>query len=89
MAEFFVDAGLELVAKGRQALGDGVGILTGLDGFDASVFDRLRHVEVGLADREVDRVLHLGRQVEHLADAAGIEGVGAVGEGGHRARVGG
>ena len=40
----------------------------------------LGHVEIGLADRQVDRILHLGGQVEDLANAAGVEGPGAVGE---------
>ena len=48
-----------------------------------AVLDRLRHVEVGLADRQVDRILHLRGQVEDLANAAGVEGTGAVGEEGH------
>jgi hypothetical protein len=39
VAEVLIDFGLQLVTEGRQALGDGVGILAGADGVDAGFFD--------------------------------------------------
>ena len=77
--------GLQLLAQHGHALRQGVAVLAALDGVDGRLADRLGHVEVGLADREVDRVLQLRRQVEHLADARGVEQSGAVGKpvGGH------
>src|SRR6185369_4049847 len=65
---------------------DGVRIFAGADRVDAGVFDGVRNIKIGLADRKVDRVLHLRGEVEHFADTAGIEGLSAVGEEGHSVR---
>ena len=73
VAEFGVDGGLELAAKLGDALGDGVGVEAALDGGDGGGLERLGDVEVGQADREVDRVLHGLRHVERLADARGVD----------------
>ena len=69
--------------KRRNSLRQRVGVLPRLDGFDAGCFHFLRHIEIRLPDRKIDRILHLRRQVEDFADAAGIKGFRAVGEEGH------
>jgi cbb3-type cytochrome c oxidase subunit III len=60
---------------------------TVLDGLDRGELGHLGHVEVRQSDREVDRVLHLRREVEHLADARCVHGVSAlrdvIGRGAH------
>ena len=57
VAELGVDGGLEPAAELGDALGDGVGVPPALDGLDRGGLDRVGHVEVGQADREVDRVV--------------------------------
>ena len=80
MAVLPVDPGLELVAQHGHALGQGVAVLAALDGVDGGLADRLGNVEVGLADREVDRVGELRAQVKDLANAGAVEGLGSVGD---------
>ena len=85
VAVLLLDLRLELFAQHGHALRQGVAVLAALDGVDRRPADRLGHVEVGLPDREVDRVLQLRAKVEDLADARGVEQTGAVGKpmGGH------
>src|SRR5438552_608327 len=67
-----VDRGLELASELGDALGDGVGVPPVLDRGDRGGFDRVGHVEVGQADRQIDRILHGLGHVERLADARGV-----------------
>ena len=78
-----VDLRLQLVAQRGHALRHRVGVLARAMASMRGVFDRLGHVEIGLADREVDRVLHLRGQVEDLADAAGIKSLRSFGKQAH------
>ena len=61
------------LAQRGDALGLRVAVVAGADRFDRGVLGDVGHVEIGQADREVDRVLHLGREVEDLADARGVD----------------
>ncbi len=56
-----------------------VGVLSLLDGGDAGLFDRLRNIEVGLADRKVNRVLQRCGKVEDFANAAGVKSRSSLG----------
>ena len=64
---------LAAAAKLGHALGLGVGVEPALDGLDGGELGGGGHVEVGQADREVDRVLHGPGHVERLADARGVD----------------
>jgi hypothetical protein len=54
-----------------------VAVVAGADRIDGGGFGDLRDIEIRQADREVDRVLHLRREVEDLADTGGIGRRGA------------
>ena len=54
--------------------------MTRADRFDRRAPDRLGHVKIGLADRQIDRALHLGRQVKYPANARAIERSHALGD---------
>ncbi|MGC3990072.1 MAG: hypothetical protein QM796_10415 [Chthoniobacteraceae bacterium] len=85
-AVLFRQVGPQAFAERRDALRGRVAVLAVADGVDGDGLGGVGHVEVGQADREVDRVGHLCGEVEDLADAAGVDGVGAVGDegtGGH------
>jgi hypothetical protein len=75
--------GLELGAQFGDALGLGVGVAVGADGGARGVLDLVGDREVGLADRQVDRVLERLGEVEDAADAAGVDAADAGGELGH------
>ena len=70
----------DFVLERADALRDGVAVLALLDGVDRGFLDDFGHVEVGLTDRQVDRVGEISGQVEHLADARGVDGAQAVGD---------
>ncbi len=80
VAELGVDGGLDLAPKLGDALGDGVGVEAVLDGVDRGGLDGSGDVEVGQADREVDRVLHGLGHVERLADARSVDVLHPVGD---------
>ncbi len=63
-----------------QSLGDGVLVDALLDGVDGRLFDARRHVEVRLADGEVDRILEPAGQLEHATDARGLHRGDALGD---------
>jgi len=76
---------LAQLGHGRSQLGGalGLGVLVPpvADGLDRAVLYGFGHVEIGLADGQVDRVLQLGGQVEDLAYARGVEQTHAIGDG--------
>ena len=78
------DFGAEAVPDGREqfgtTLGRRVGVAIFLDRLDCRGLEQIRHGKVRLADREVDRILHLRRKVEHLANPTGVNRVGSVGK---------
>jgi hypothetical protein len=69
-------APLEPLPQGGDALRGRVAVPAGVDGRLGRLAGRRRHFEIGLADREIDRVFEPGREVEDLADARRIEGPG-------------
>ena len=79
MFVFFVDSLLQFLAQDRHPLGQGIAILARLNGSDTRLFNRLGYVKVGLANREVDGIFQLGREVKDLANAATVKGFGTVG----------
>jgi hypothetical protein len=64
-----VHVGEQLRAQLRDALGDGVPVLVGVDGRFGRGLDRVRDREVRLADAQVNGVLERLAQFEHLAHA--------------------
>jgi hypothetical protein len=62
------------------ALRLGVAVAVLVDGLDRGLLEQVGHGEVGLPDREVDRVLQMRGEVEDLADAARVDRLGAVRE---------
>src|SRR5262249_19812655 len=81
------DVGADLVAQLGDTLGGGVAVAALVDGDVGGGLDRRGHVELGLADAEVDRVLEAAGQVEDLADSRHLDVTHAVGDpafGGHR-----
>ena len=68
------------LAQRGDALRLRVAVVAGLDRLDGGVLGDIGHIKIRQADREVDRVLHLRRKVEDLADAGGIDAVGTVGD---------
>ena len=73
VVELAVDGRLDLLAQLGDALGDRVGISTGLDRLDRGILDGLGDVEIRQTDREVDRVFHALGHVERLADARDVD----------------
>jgi len=71
---------LEPILQRGNALGQRVAVSARVDRRLRSGPGPRRHGEVGLADREVDRVVEPGRQLEGLADPGGIERGGAAGD---------
>src|SRR5437588_12965407 len=69
MSVFSANAVLELGAQLRNALGHRVGIMALVNGGMSGGLDRLGHVEVRLADAQVDGVLDTPGQFEDFADA--------------------
>ena len=74
------DIGQNLGPQLRNALGDGVGVVALVDGGTGGGLDRLGHVEVRLADAQVDGVLEAASQLENLADARRLDMLHAVGD---------
>ena len=76
------NVGLEMITqvatKRGDALRGGVTVAVTLHGINRRLLDFIGDRKVGLADREVDRVLQLGAQIEDAADARGIDGADAV-----------
>jgi len=68
-----VDPRLQLLDERADSLRGRVAVLARVDGYDRGAADGLGHVEIGLADRKIDRALHLGGQVEYLANARAIK----------------
>ena len=56
MAELPVDFALQLLPQDRHALRQGIAVLAAFDRGDRRLADRLRRLEIGLADGEVDRI---------------------------------
>ena len=69
LAQLFLDLLLQPFAERGDALCGRVAIPAGIDGRLGGLAGSRRHLEVGLADREVDGVLEFRREVEDLADA--------------------
>ena len=69
LAQLILDLLLEPFAERGDALRGRVAIPAGIDGRLGGLAGSRRHLEVGLADREVDGVLEFRREVEDLADA--------------------
>ncbi len=67
------DLGLKFFQQRGDALGLRIAVFAIADGIDHGAAREFGNVEIGLADREVDRVFHFGREVENLADAGTIE----------------
>ena len=63
----------EFLPQRGEALGDGIAVVSGLDGPDGSHPARLGHRKVGLSDAQVDRVLELPGEVENLANPGRFE----------------
>ena len=66
-------------AKGFDALGWRIAIVPGADGVDGGGLGDLGNVEIRKADREIDRVLHLRREIEDLTNAGSINVMRAAG----------
>ena len=69
-----------MLAQLGDALGEGVGVLPARIASIAAALTGLGNVEIGQADREIDRVLHRLGHVERLADARGVDLLHPVGD---------
>jgi hypothetical protein len=72
--------GADALAQLGDPLGQRVLVEAGVEPVFRLGLDGIRHVEIRLADAEVDGGLELLGQVEHLADAGGVERAHAFGE---------
>src|SRR5690606_3377588 len=68
-AQVKLEVRVDFAQKRRNALGERVAVLVLLDRLDRAAFDRRGHGEVGLTDREIDRIIQLGGEVENAPDA--------------------
>ena len=67
------DAPAQRFEQRLDALRLRVGVVSVVDRLFEGRFDRRGRVEVGLTDRKVDRIGHVGGQIEDLANAGGID----------------
>ena len=76
--------GLEIcrdpLAKRSNTLRHRVPVMAALNGVDGRLPYRSRHLEVRLADRQVDGVFEGGAEIEDLADPRSIHGAASLGQ---------
>src|SRR5262249_11004623 len=68
------------VAQGRDSRAGGVGILAPVDRVDGGLLDGLRHVEIRLANTQVDGILQSSTQLEYLANPRDLDGSHPLGD---------